>query len=461
MAAKSGSRRGLLKARSEDNASSSHFDAEEGDSDSEEEEDATKPGARHFGLWVIAALLCAILAMFCAVYGLSLKDSGTSGEDAGEGSGMRPEDEDTEHMPESGLLTNAEFRWFKWTPLKRTAEESILDAFRFGMGWANARFTEGREGPAQAMTKEYVADWVANQLLRVNPFGKDDAVPVPLSPLKQGHFVGYTRRQVCYIVAQSLLGARTEGYDSFLARYLDGEDECGADSAEPSPRTDSFGRALWNLLATCAADPSLSGVGHGPLLLVVVAEKVEEKVTKLKQIASYAPLEGAGLRVCRYDDGATDLADPIYSKGEEDVPQEGCIPPTLGGPGRDFLTGGLRYQAVLATAFGESLPCGSRSERDPLLAYIRGGGTPAISLRRRQGAHVRQAVLAAGRAKDHGWPRRDGEVRLSDGARHEPVDEQRLGDGDSQWDELQNELVAPPARVHWGKPRFPEHQWEG
>jgi len=55
-----------------------------------------------------------------------------------------------------------------------------------------------------------------------------------------------------------------------------------------------------------------------------------------------APLSGAHLRVCRYDDGGAGAPLP----GVAPVPAAGCTQPTAGGPGTDFMTGGLKGQAV-------------------------------------------------------------------------------------------------------------------
>jgi hypothetical protein len=361
------------------------LDVEDPDSESEEEE---KTSGQNFGLWLAAALICAVLAIFCAVYGLTMKDANTHEAST--------ESDVNKHKEQSDFVSSSGTRSFQWGKTKRSADEAIVDAFPFRAGWANISFAEGRtreDGKPIVMTTDRVAEWVNNELLIKCPFGQDaDAVDQVLVPplqnsstveLEKGHYVGYTRRQVCYVVAQSLLGAETTGYDNFLLRYL--ERDCphaclSHDGSSCRSQKNTFARALWNLLAACAADPGLADGKQGPLLLLAKAKGVEKDlIDHLQKASGYAKMNGAGLRVCRYNDGATESPDPVYAKGEESVPEEGCTPPTTGSPGRDFLTGGLEGQAVQDISVGdladfldtcESDSGGIRGEHERLLLYM-------------------------------------------------------------------------------------------
>jgi len=160
-----------------------------------------------------------------------------------------------------------------------------------------------------------------------------------------GQYVGYSRRQLCYIVAKSLTGAGTTGYDNGLKQYLEkhGSQNC-------LPRTGDFGRALFGLLATCAVDPGLAAGGQGPLIFV--AKPLAQPDVPAVRAHGSTPLSAAGLRVCQYDDGAG--ADSL--PGVPKVPAAGCAQPTADGPGRDFMTAeslpGQGLQDISAEFFG-------------------------------------------------------------------------------------------------------------
>mmetsp|Transcript_45506 Transcript_45506/g.114608 ORF Transcript_45506/g.114608 Transcript_45506/m.114608 type:complete len:636 (+) Transcript_45506:74-1981(+) len=258
---------------------------------------------------------------------------------------------------QSHFITNAEAtRSFAWTATTRTAEEALEITFPKGAGWADACFSEigCRAGLGKVMTRARVGRWVEKDLLSgPDPFTeRGGVVPVPW-PHEEGlgdqlghrQYVGYSRRQVCFIAAKALLGAGTSGYDNGLSRILNTSvPHCSSPApsvrpkheVEPSALTGEFGVTLWNLLAACAADPSLAQGGHGPMLLVAKGSTPAE-VADVRKLAKETPLEDARLSACRYDDGD---AGPIDADGFQVMPVELCTPPTRGAPGKDFMTGG-------------------------------------------------------------------------------------------------------------------------
>lgn len=247
---------------------------------------------------------------------------------------------------EFGFDTSVAVKTFQWTQPVRTLEEAIDGAYG-DRGWQQVEFTEGLPGP---ITKGALVDWVTSELLGgPGAFaGHGGRVPVPWpdpepgqkyieDQLPPGHWVAYSRRQVCAIAAQALMGATTEGYANGLSRYLDVN---ATNDGGCLPRNGDFGRALVALLAACAADPALSAGGQGPLLVVAKARH-KPNASTVRGESGNATLASAGLRVCQYGDGAEPVA------GVAAVPQEACSQPTGAGPGRDFMTGGLNGQGVV------------------------------------------------------------------------------------------------------------------
>lgn len=240
---------------------------------------------------------------------------------------------------DGAYITNAEgTQVFAWGAPTRTAEASWNDAFPGNYGWSNVQFAEQKAGSG-SWTREAVLAWVKTELLGgPDPFaaqGGQVPVPWPAAPgddqLGPGQYVAYSRRQVCFITAKSLLGSQTLGYNNGLLRFME--------IAQRPARKGDFGRAWWLLLAACAADPSLQGGAQGPRLLAAKAAASPD-VSVVRNASEAAPLSGADLRVCRYGDGGrSSLA------GLSSVPPAGCASPGSG-PGKDFMTGGLQGQAT-------------------------------------------------------------------------------------------------------------------
>lgn len=240
-------------------------------------------------------------------------------------------------------------REFAWTPPQRTVTQAWQLAFPKGDGWKDVTFSEGSAG-GRAWTQMAVVQWVEHELLGgLDPFAAHNGmVPVPFSAkaggkfptpedqLDPGQWVGYSRRQLCFIVAKSLVGSKTVGYDNGLSRFMLKRTSGGC-----APVQGDFGRAWWGFLVTCAADPLLNNGAQGPLLLAAQALP-PPTVETVRLQGRTAPIAGAGLRLCRYDDGSGGAALP----GIDAVPVEGCTQPSDTGPGRDFMTGGLMGQAV-------------------------------------------------------------------------------------------------------------------
>lgn len=179
-----------------------------------------------------------------------------------------------------------------------------------------------------------VASWLKDDLLSADPFGGFGVlVPWPSEggdQLGDGNWVGYSRRQVCYITAKNLMGSTPVGYDSGLNRLMS---MCAVKGES------DYIEAFVMLLAACAADPTLANGNQGPLLLVAKAGAAPS-VESVRSAAEHVNLSGAGLRVCNYDTNATSLL------GISPVPNAGCEPRNSSAPGRDFVTGGLAGQAT-------------------------------------------------------------------------------------------------------------------
>mmetsp|Transcript_20456 Transcript_20456/g.36720 ORF Transcript_20456/g.36720 Transcript_20456/m.36720 type:complete len:630 (-) Transcript_20456:42-1931(-) len=232
--------------------------------------------------------------------------------------------------------TEAAVRSFSWTAREYTAAEALNLTFPDGSGWQDLEFSEAS---GSTVTLELLATWIENELLSSDAFANDSA-PVPWpskdglqDQLAPGEWVAYSRRQVCYIAAQSLLGANTHGYENGLLRFLansPGWSTC-------TPRTGDFGKSLFTLLAACSVDPGLREGGQGPTLIVAKARGAES-MSGLRNASSTADLGHAGLRICQYDDGLSQALSDVNT-----VPAEGCQQPNSAGPGADFMTGGKEH----------------------------------------------------------------------------------------------------------------------
>jgi len=250
----------------------------------------------------------------------------------------------------SGFRTNAaKVKAFGWTTPSMSLQASADMAFPGGAGWTDIAFDEAA---GRTWTLPAVVEWVSQELFGgPDPFAEHGgAVPVPYTALdaqggkfstprdqlEPGQYVTYSRRQVCYIVAKSLIGSKTAGYGNGLERFLH-KDVYGKCTAAGS----DFGRAFWSLLAACAADPTLAAGAHGPVLLAAKGEE-PPAMADVRSLADSAPLAGAGLRTCLYDDG-TDPTGLAVAR----VPEAACRgPPQSDRPGADFMTGGIKGQAV-------------------------------------------------------------------------------------------------------------------
>ena len=196
--------------------------------------------------------------------------------------------------------------------------------------------------PTRPLTHAALVAWVDRELLNgQDPFAAHGGrVPVPWpaeaeetgDQLEAGAWVGYSRRQLCYIVAKSMVDSNTSEYDNGLRRLLGKRPA----RAKCTPRTGDLGRSLVDLLAACASDPGLRDGGHGPMVLVAKAAAPPPMVS-LRSAADGSPLRGVA-RFCAYEVGtATDV---VASGGVDAVPSAGCAPPSNFAPGRDFMTGG-------------------------------------------------------------------------------------------------------------------------
>ncbi|CAE8636235.1 unnamed protein product [Polarella glacialis] len=287
---------------------------------------------------------------------------------------------------EDGFVTNAQkVLTFSWTGQTRSASAAFQAVFTNGHGYWNPVFSEsGLKGVV--WTGQKVVDWVENDLLAGrDPFLRHGGlVPVPWDTLPANgavagdqllheQYVGYSRRQVCFIVAKSMLGANTLGYENGLGRLMfkkEADTDC-------IPSAGDFGKSWWGLLAACAADPNLVDGSQGPLVLVTKGAKpgdLQAQEEHLRDTSSKLPLAYAGFRLCRYDDGGS----KEYLSGIPEVPKEGCRPPSAGGPGVDFMTGGLPGQALQDTtttdmvgghAYGKSCYIGGGQD-ERLMLYM-------------------------------------------------------------------------------------------
>eukprot|EP00435_Cladocopium_sp_Y103_P017275 s339_g4.t1 len=192
------------------------------------------------------------------------------------------------------------------------ARDAFKDAFPHEKHWWGTTFPASNH-PKKTWWWQDVVYWAEYELLnRTNHTFPDGKVPIPVAKnaddqLDPGpakflrslrHYVGYTRRQVCYLAAAALTGAEVDGYANGLTRYLskEGPDGC-------LPRKSLFGKALFGLLTTCAADPTLSGGSPGPMLLVV-KHKAISNLEQLKNWSKTLPMSESGFRLCRYEEGS-------------------------------------------------------------------------------------------------------------------------------------------------------------
>lgn len=165
--------------------------------------------------------------------------------------------------------------------------------------WSNFSYTHS---PVQQITAERLADWVKTELLGGSPF-ETEKVPVPLKwdntpGLDELQYVGYTRRQLCYIVAKILIGSDTLKFQNGLKAFLDSKGPKGC-----IPRADGFGRSFWTLLASCYADPTL-GSGQGPMIVISKGSQQVVSAELLQGGSQAYKLSAAKLKICRYDDGS-------------------------------------------------------------------------------------------------------------------------------------------------------------
>ena len=104
-----------------------------------------------------------------------------------------------------------------------------------------------------------VARWLQQELLPSSPFGQYSMlVPWPEEDddqLGHGGWVGYSRRQVCYLTAKSYLGAKARGYNAGLFRLM-----------SMCPTKGDFRQSFAMLLAACACPSIMSGRHSGIVL---------------------------------------------------------------------------------------------------------------------------------------------------------------------------------------------------
>jgi len=253
----------------------------------------------------------------------------------------------------SKLVANTEMEWFKFNKGTRTLSEAFKDSFPDEHSWWATAFLESNK-PKKKWYWQDVIYWVEDELVKKTDEGNatfaafqagEVHVPIPQrskdDQLDEGSYVGYTRRQVCYLAAKALTGAHLDGsYRNGLTRYLSKKGPGGC-----LPRQDAFGRALFALLATCAADPTLEGGQSGPMILVVKQHTGFQDFNDLKAKAAKRPMSEAGFRMCRYDDGS--VYKQGFLPGVPKSPKELCSQPNKG-PGVDYLSTQARKQAVVA-----------------------------------------------------------------------------------------------------------------
>jgi len=250
-----------------------------------------------------------------------------------------------------GYMTNAKkTKYLTWTPATRTVRAAVDAAFPGGEGWSDTTFNDG----GVTVTLDSLAAWVKDELLDgLDPFATHGGkVPVPdatenaVEPGKQfdtpedqlnpGEWVSYSRRQLCFIVAKSLIGSSTEGYDNGLQRFI--FKEVGG---QCTPGSSDFGKAWWGLLAACAADPNLKAGAQGPILIAAKAKDMPS-MADVRDMASATLLSEAQLRSCSFDDGSNNEG----AEGISQVPEAACKQPSAGAPGTDFHGGALQGQAI-------------------------------------------------------------------------------------------------------------------
>jgi len=251
----------------------------------------------------------------------------------------------------SGFVSNAaNVRYFAWTKPTRSVLEALQDAFpNPDADFHDKTFEEGHEN-VDKYSWSHVVSWTDVELLNGDdPFQEQGGkVPVPWDTtaegdqLAPGQYVGYSRRQVCYIVAKSLVGAGLDGYDHGLKRFMFKTTEY----CKCEPQTGDFGKSWWGLLTACAADPTLKGGAQGPMLIVAKGRAGADP-QHLMDASDHVPLADAGFQLCRYgDEKWIDEGLP----GVPEVPRTRCRPPDhWTSPGIDFMSvGGENGQAVQA-----------------------------------------------------------------------------------------------------------------
>jgi len=277
----------------------------------------------------------------------------------------------------SGFLSNAnEIRTFTWTKPTRTVLEAFQAAFPQANTFFAATFEEGYDGTG-TYSWSHVVSWVDVELLKgLDPFDEyDGKVPIPWDAtseegdqLAPGQYVGYSRRQVCYIVAKSLVGASLDGYDHGLKRFMFKKNRFGNCEAQSG----EFGKSWWGLLTACAADSSLMGGSQGPMLIVAKGKAGVDPQTLLEMSESL-PLADAGFQLCRYGDGGEGGG---ALPGVPEVPKTRCQPPDVWThPGTDFMSVGEENGQAAQDMSGDQLggnpygtTCGIDGGQDQRLA---------------------------------------------------------------------------------------------
>ena len=125
------------------------------------------------------------------------------------------------------MTSEAHTSTFAWGAATRSVRDALANVYdgRRAAGWTYS------ERSGTKLSWDALVSWVEGELLGgTSPFEKHGGkVPVPWPTASQtvlddqlspGGFVAYTRRQVCYIAAKSLLGSPTLGYDNGLHRFL-------------------------------------------------------------------------------------------------------------------------------------------------------------------------------------------------------------------------------------------------
>lgn len=317
------------------------------------------------GLLVSAALLISLLSL---VFAEASGDPAQSAETAGKSyrrqltyrrlqdEDQDDETEDDDHSDDENddedgsddgkehvFTTNAKtVKSFPWTKPTKTMLEAFEDVFPNAQGFWDVTFKESAR--QTAITWSHVVSWLDVELLDgPDPFkAHKGEVPVPwdtvpegkqttaADQIEPGQYVAYSRRQICFIVAKTLIGSNTDGYNNGLARYLSKEGFGGC-----VPKQDKYAKALFALLAACAGDPSLSGGKQGPMV-IVAKPQASTDLHSLQDMSRNINLADAGLRLCRFDDGH----DPNKAllAGVPAAPEAVCQQPTTKTPGVDFMS---------------------------------------------------------------------------------------------------------------------------